>query len=84
MARQDEPHDEKPKPENSGGDESQWGVLATLGFEIGAGAGLGALLGVWIDKKCHTAPWGVVAGTFLGIGSGMYLLIKEALKANKD
>jgi F0F1-type ATP synthase assembly protein I len=53
-------------------------------LEIGAGAGLGALLGIWIDRKWHSGPWGVLIGTFLGIAAGMYLLIKEAIKANKN
>jgi len=74
MAKQDDPQR----------DESNLGKFATLGLEIGAGAFLGALLGIWIDRKWHTAPWGVLIGMLLGIGSGMYLLIKEAIKANKN
>jgi F0F1-type ATP synthase assembly protein I len=65
-------------------DDSNLGKLASLGLEIGAGAGLGALLGIWIDRKWHSGPWGVLIGTFLGIAAGMYLLIKEAIKANKN
>jgi F0F1-type ATP synthase assembly protein I len=79
MANQDDP-----KRDDSEPDGSNLGKLATLGLEIGVGAGLGALLGIWIDRKWHSAPWGVLLGTFLGISSGMYLLIKEAVKANKN
>jgi F0F1-type ATP synthase assembly protein I len=55
-----------------------------LGTEIAVGAGLGALIGTWIDRKFHCDPWGVVIGTLLGISAGMYLLIKEAINANKN
>jgi ATP synthase protein I len=79
MAKQDDP-----KRDDSGPDDSNFGKFATLGLEIGAGAFLGAWLGIWIDRKCHSAPWGLVIGMLLGIGSGMYLLIKEAIKANKN
>jgi F0F1-type ATP synthase assembly protein I len=79
MAKQDDS-----KSDDSSRDDSNLGKLATLGLEIGAGAGLGALLGIWIDRKLNSAPWGVLIGTCLGIASGMYLLIKEAIKANKN
>jgi ATP synthase protein I len=65
-------------------DDSNLGKLATLGLEIGVGAGLGAVAGIWVDRKWNSGPWGVVIGTLLGIASGMYLLIKEAIKTNKN
>lgn len=65
-------------------DDSNLGKLAALGLEIGVGAGLGAIVGVWIDRKWHTAPWGVLIGICLGIGAGMYVLIKEAIRVNKS
>ncbi|MGD0389059.1 MAG: AtpZ/AtpI family protein [Tepidisphaeraceae bacterium] len=65
-------------------DDSKWVRLAGLGTEIAVGAGLGALVGTWIDRKLHCDPWGVLIGTLLGISAGMYLLIKEAINANKN
>ena len=79
MAKQDDSGKDDPQR-----DDSNLGKLATLGLEIGAGAGLGAILGIWVDRKWHSAPWGALIGTCLGIGSGMYLLIKEAINANKN
>lgn len=65
-------------------DGSNFGKLATVGMEIAVGAGLGALVGTWVDRKWHCDPWGVLIGTFLGIAAGMYLLIKEGINANKN
>ena len=72
------------RPQKSQADESHFGKFATVGLEIAVGAGLGALIGTWLDRKWHSDPWGVVIGTFIGIAAGMYLLIKEANKANKN
>jgi len=67
-----------------GNDDSNWGKFAAVGLEVAAGVGLGAVVGYWIDHKFRTEPWGVLIGSALGFASGMYLLFKEALKANKD
>jgi len=40
-------------------------------------------LGWWLDKKYGWSPWGIVAGSMLGLASGIYLMIKETLK-NQD
>ena len=65
-------------------DDVNWGKIAGVGFEIAVGVGIGALVGTFVDRRAHTAPWGVLIGVLLGCAAGMYLLIKEALKANKD
>jgi F0F1-type ATP synthase assembly protein I len=64
--------------------DNGWGKVATVGFEVAAGAGIGAFAGTWVDRKWQIAPWGVLVGTLLGISAGMYILFKEAMKANKD
>jgi F0F1-type ATP synthase assembly protein I len=64
-------------------EDSNWGRMAALGMEIAAGAGLGAVIGTWVDRKWHCDPWGVLIGLILGISAGMYLLIKDAIAANK-
>ena len=53
-------------------------------MEVAVGVGLGAAVGYWIDQKFNAKPWGVLVGASLGFASGMYLLIKEAMKANRD
>jgi F0F1-type ATP synthase assembly protein I len=69
------------RPDNQ---DSNWGKYLGLGLEIGVGAGLGYAVGTWLDRKCQSAPWGVSIGTLLGVAAGMYLLIKEAIRANRD
>jgi ATP synthase protein I len=65
-------------------DDTGWPKYATLGLEVAVGVGLGMLIGYWIDKKWHTDPWGILIGAGLGFAAGMYLLIKEAIKVNKE
>jgi len=61
-----------------------WGKVAGVGFEIAVGVGLGAVVGTLVDRRFHTSPWGVLIGILVGCAAGMYLLIKEAVKMNKD
>ena len=49
-----------------------------------AGVGLGVLVGNWLDRKFGWEPWGLLACTLLGLAGGMYLLIKDAIRMNKD
>jgi len=61
-----------------------WGKYLGLGMEMAVGVGLGYFVGRWLDKRYGWSPWGVTVGSLLGVAGGMYLLIKEALKMNKD
>ena len=74
---------EKPpgKPPDS---DTNWGKHLGVGLQMLVGVGLGFVVGNWLDKKYGWAPWGVMAGTMLGLASGMYLLIKDAIRMNKD
>lgn len=60
------------------------GVGLAQGFEIVVGVGLGYLVGKWFDNHHGTAPWGIFVGLLLGTAAGLYLLIREATRANKD
>jgi F0F1-type ATP synthase assembly protein I len=61
-----------------------WGQFLTLGFETAVGVGLGCFVGHWLDRKYGWEPWGTLGGAMLGLAAGMYLLIKEALRMNRD
>jgi F0F1-type ATP synthase assembly protein I len=61
-----------------------WGTFLTTGFETAVGVGLGFIVGQWLDKRYGWTPWGTLGGCMLGLAAGMYLLIKAALRANKD
>jgi F0F1-type ATP synthase assembly protein I len=65
-------------------DPANWGKYLSYGLQIAAGVTLGALVGNWLDHKFNWSPWGILVGCMLGLASGMYLLIKDALKMNKD
>ena len=70
---------EKPPDSDPG-----WGRHLGVGLQMLVGVGLGFVVGTWLDKKYGWAPWGVMACTMLGLASGMYLLIKDAIRINKD
>jgi len=69
-----------PKPDDSDG-----GKYLTHGIQICVGVALGAWIGHVIDKRWHwQTPWGVICGSMLGFAAGLYLLLKDAMKMNKD
>ncbi|MBI4348151.1 MAG: AtpZ/AtpI family protein [Elusimicrobia bacterium] len=39
---------------------------------------LGVFVGRWLDARWNTSPWFVLAGTILGVGVGLYNLIRES------
>jgi ATP synthase protein I len=65
-------------------DGPEWGKFLNTGFEIAAAVGLGCLAGYWIDRKLGSSPWGIVVGTVLGAAAGMYIVIKETMRMNRD
>jgi F0F1-type ATP synthase assembly protein I len=64
--------------------DTDWGKLASGGLEVAAGVGLGTVVGLWCDRKLGSSPWGLIIGLVLGCAGGMYLMIKDAMRANKD
>ena len=65
-------------------DDSNWAKYASYGFEAFAGVGIGALVGNWLDKRHGWTPWGTLIGCCIGLAGGMYLMIRDALRMNKD
>ena len=64
--------------------EPNWSKYASLGLEVAVGVGLGLIVGNWMDRRWHWKPWGTVVGAGLGMASGMYLLIRDVMRVNKD
>ena len=60
------------------------GRFLGVGLEMLVGVVLGFLIGRWLDNKYGWQPWGVVVGSLLGVAAGMYLLIRDAIRMNKD
>jgi ATP synthase protein I len=77
---------EKPpaKPSGNRDSEANWGAHLGAGLQMLVGVAIGFAVGNWLDNKYGWSPWGVLAGTMLGLASGMYLLIKDAIRINKD
>lgn len=55
-----------------------------LGLELAGAVCLMSLIGYGIDRWQDTAPWGLFIMASLGIIGGLYNLIKEAIRANRD
>ncbi|HEY8746727.1 MAG TPA: AtpZ/AtpI family protein [Tepidisphaeraceae bacterium] len=65
-------------------DDRGWGRGIGHGLEIVVGMGLGTAIGHWWDKHHGSDPWGLLIGLFVGGAAGMYLLIKDANRMNKE
>jgi F0F1-type ATP synthase assembly protein I len=65
-------------------DDANWGQYLGYGLQMLVGVLLGYFVGRWADGKFHSEPWGLLVGVMLGLAAGMYLLIKDAIRINKD
>ena len=65
-------------------DDRGWGGGFGYGLEVAVGIGLGITIGVWWDNHHGSSPWGLLIGLLLGGAAGMYLLIKDVSRMNKD
>ena len=73
-----------PAPKNAGDNDPNWGRHVGVGLQMLVGVGLGIFVGNWLDRKYGWSPWGMFVCTMLGLAAGMYLLIKDAIRMNKD
>ena len=53
-----------------------------LGFELVVPVLAGVFLGLWVDRRFDSAPWGVVAGAVLGISAGFLNFFRAVLPRN--
>lgn len=67
------PSDQQPNP---------W-RMAHMGLELAGAVLVFGLVGWFIDRQTGWEPWGLLSGLLIGFVGGMYLFIKEALKANR-
>jgi F0F1-type ATP synthase assembly protein I len=64
--------------------QQNWGKYLGIGLEIAVGVALGYLIGAWVDRRWNSSPWGVLAGTMIGLAGGLDLLIRDAIRMNRD
>jgi F0F1-type ATP synthase assembly protein I len=64
--------------------DQNWGRYLGIGLEIAVGGLLGYLVGAWLDRRFGWNGKGVLIGVCIGLAAGMYLMIKQAIKINKD
>src|SRR5690606_30239885 len=58
--------------------------MAGTGFEVASEVAAGALLGWLFDRWQGTAPKGVMIGSIIGIIVGLWSLIRNGLKLNRE
>ena len=69
--------------EATGANRSRGARLTGLGIEFAAAVGGLTVLGVWIDRRFETAPWGVLIGAGIGLIGGTYNMIRDGLRAGR-
>jgi F0F1-type ATP synthase assembly protein I len=80
--------------DRTGGREPRPGSRAETVRELGPYIGLGwvlavavvgcTLLGVYLDRRWETRPWLTLAGVLLGVGSGMFAVLRTLLGRDRD
>ncbi len=75
---------------NGSGGKTNWaemnrsfGLLFNIGYYVAASVGVGLFLGYHIDKYFKTDPVFTLLLTFLGVGAGLFEIIKIAMKSGK-
>ncbi|MEE8277521.1 MAG: AtpZ/AtpI family protein [Thermoanaerobaculia bacterium] len=58
--------------------------LAGLGLELAAAVVGLALLGIWIDRRYGSDPWGVVICASIGFVGGLYNFVRAAIRAAEE
>lgn len=62
---------------------ASWLRQATAVFEFLAAIGLGGFIGQRLDEREGTRPWGLLAGLLIGMGAGLYLMLRETKRLEK-
>jgi hypothetical protein len=69
---------------NNGDKDLNWGRYLGVGLEMLVGVVLGYFVGRWIGIRFGAQETGEMIGAMIGVAGGMYLLIKDAIQANKN
>ncbi len=66
------------------GDRQNWGHSLATGLESAIGLAVGYYVGHWLGKRYGWDPASTLIGAAIGFIAGVYLLIKDANRLNKD
>ena len=55
--------------------------MAGMGLELAAAVIGFTLLGIWIDRRYDSEPWGVLICAAIGVVGGLYNFVRAALAA---
>ncbi len=58
--------------------------ITALGMQFALSEILCAYAGFWLDKKCNSSPWFLVAGVLVGFSLGLYQIILASKRMTKD
>lgn len=62
---------------------SQYAQYIALGTHIAASMIIPVVIGIYVDNRWNTAPWGVVIGALLGFGALISIVLKLAMKTGE-
>ncbi|MDG5766523.1 AtpZ/AtpI family protein [Balneolales bacterium ANBcel1] len=62
---------------------AKYGEYIALGAHIAASMIVPVVLGIYIDGKLDTSPWGVVIGALAGFAGLISIVVKLALQTGK-
>ena len=60
-----------------------FGLLSSIPGFLVVPPVVGALAGMWLDKRFHTAPWLLLVFLVLGFGSGVRLIVRTLQRVNE-
>jgi F0F1-type ATP synthase assembly protein I len=74
-----EPEGDAPRGDDRKQDRKLLSYLrfSSAGMQLCVAAGLGTLLGWWLDRMAGLSPLFLILGCFLGFGAGTYTLYRE-------
>lgn len=64
--------------------EPNWGHFFGLGMQVAVGVVVGLAVGRWLDQRYNWAGRATLIGMLVGLAGGMYLLIRDGIRANRD
>ena len=60
-----------------------YGLLSSIPGFLVVPPVVGALAGMWLDKRFHTAPWLLLVFLVLGFGSGVRLIMRTLKRVSE-